>query len=137
MYLGLPVPHTDPLVRGTDPRIQSASGSVPKCHGSATLRFPFCGIVEMFRASASMRQLVFWFIWDPDPDADPLVRGTDPRTQSASGSVPKCHGSATLRFPFCGIVDMFGASASMRQLVFWVILLKMSRLRFVKGLPLV
>ncbi len=34
---------------------------------------------------------------DPDPHVDPLVRGTDPRIRgSASGSVPKYHGSITL-----------------------------------------
>jgi hypothetical protein len=33
MFLGLPVQHPDPLVRGTDPRIRI---SVPKCHESPT-----------------------------------------------------------------------------------------------------
>jgi hypothetical protein len=38
MFLGLPDPHPDPLVRGIRIRgSASASASVPKCHGSATL----------------------------------------------------------------------------------------------------
>jgi hypothetical protein len=36
MFFGLPDPHPDSLVRGTDPR--TASGSVPTCHGSLILK---------------------------------------------------------------------------------------------------
>jgi hypothetical protein len=36
MFLVLPDLHLDPLVRVTDRESGSASGSVPKCHGSAT-----------------------------------------------------------------------------------------------------
>jgi hypothetical protein len=36
LFLGLPDPHADTLVRGTVRTRGSAYGSVPKCHGSAT-----------------------------------------------------------------------------------------------------
>jgi hypothetical protein len=46
MFLALPDPHPDPLVRGTDPSIRIASGSVPKCHGSATRWHPLTLLVR-------------------------------------------------------------------------------------------
>jgi hypothetical protein len=39
MFLGLTDPHPDPLVKGWIRGSVSTSGSVPKCHGSASLPF--------------------------------------------------------------------------------------------------
>ncbi len=60
MFLGLPDPYPDPLVTSSDPALGQA---------------PDPG---------------------PAPDPEPFIRGTEPRIRSASVSVLKCHGSATV-----------------------------------------
>ncbi len=98
MFFDLSDQHPDPLVTRTDPaRDRSIFHHKAKIVRKTSISIVLWLLFDLLSLQNDVNVLVFRirirkFLGLPDP----LVRGTDPRTGSASRSVPKCNGSATL-----------------------------------------
>ncbi len=86
------IPHPDPLVTSMDPALDPAPDpSIIK----QNLDFS-CFVASLWLCTSIFIRRIRMFFGIPDPHPDLLVIGTNPRTGSASRSIPKCHGSQKL-----------------------------------------
>jgi hypothetical protein len=72
LFLGLLDPHSDPLVRGMDPRIRIHVRIVPKCHGYATLiQTHYFTLLTFIQTSSSLKENINLLNPRVKIDADP------------------------------------------------------------------
>ncbi len=132
IFLSLLDPDQDPIVRGTDPDpsiIKQRKTLIPTV---LLLLYDFFSLKnDVNVASKSTKQKTFIFSchtkvhWRKyqDPDPNPLINGSESGSVSqrcGSGSVPKCHGSASLAMTLCSF-PLGEGSCAMRSCRAWLL----------------